>query len=241
MQASSTHREDESVFRFLVRFLTDCGNDCTVLRCCLLGSLMSTVLEISYGAHSSQFYRLYKPLTPSVKRLLPVCVLIHGGFFKEKYHIDNSAIDALIPSLLESSMAVCLIEYRRVGGGGGFPSTNEDIISALSHIDSIASEHGLDKNRVVVVGHSAGGTLALWACCEPSVSALPNKPILCVSIAPIGDLVAGQLRRLSDEGDAIERYIGETLSSLTDCPPPAYLRASPQHLMPPKVFFPIGD
>lgn len=196
---------------------------------------MSISTELVYGSHSSQFYRLYKPEDHEDDHLLPVCVLIHGGFFKSKYHIDNSAIDYLIPSLLQSNIAVCLVEYRRVGDGGGFPSTNYDILSALNHLSSHAYELGMDTTKIILVGHSAGGTLALWACCEPPVAELSFKPLLCIAIAPIGNLIEGQLRRLSDEGDAIEKYVGESLASLRHGSPSAYDLASPHRLTPPKV------
>ena len=195
---------------------------------------MSPPTELKYGSHSSQYYRLYKP-DHGYERLLPICALIHGGFFKSKYNIDNSAIDRLIPSFLQSNIAVCLIEYRRVEDGGGFPSTNDDIVSALNHLSFHAFEKGLDVSKIILVGHSAGGTLALWACCEPPVSTLTFKPLLCIALAPIGNLIEGQLQRLSDEGDAIEKYVGESLSSMTESSSSAYVRASPHCLMPPKV------
>ena len=195
---------------------------------------MSTSAEFKYGSHSSQFYRLYKPENQD-DHLLPVCVLIHGGFFKFKYHIDNSAIDNLIPSLIQSNIAVCLVEYRRVGDGGGFPSTNTDILSALNHISSHAYTNGIDPNNIILVGHSAGGTLALWACCEPPITELIFKPLLCIAIAPVGNLIEGQLRRLSDEGDAIEKYVGESVLSMRQGFPSAYELASPHCLMPLKV------
>ena len=54
------------------------------------------------------------------------------------------------------------IEYRRIGNGGGYPNTFVDVVNAINHLQSIAPQYGLDLDRAIVMGHSAGGHLASW-------------------------------------------------------------------------------
>ena len=67
-------------------------------------------------------------------------------------------------ALRTEGIATWNIEYRRLGEpGSGWPGTYLDVGQAIDHVRKIAGQHHLDLNRVVVVGHSAGGHLAMWA------------------------------------------------------------------------------
>ena len=55
------------------------------------------------------------------------------------------------------------LEYRRAGNGGGWPHTFSDVLAGIDKLGDIAGEHGLRLDRVVALGHSAGGHLAVWA------------------------------------------------------------------------------
>jgi acetyl esterase/lipase len=186
-------------------------------------------MNIGYGPDPNQFIRIHRPDSAEV---VAVVVLVHGGFFKQEYNIDNSAIDALIPALISNDLAVCMLEYRRVGGGGGYPFTNDDIISGLNKLSSVRDDLRLGPS--VLVGHSAGGTLVLWVCCESNVLKLKAPPIFCIALAPIGDLEEGQRRRLSDNGDAIFKYMGELPKDDPD-QASAYKLSSPHNLLPLQV------
>ena len=180
---------------------------------------MENIKEFSYGNDSNQFIRLYLPhissSSSSSSSLSSILfIIIHGGFWKSKYSIDNSAIESLSPFLMEHDHPVCLIEYRRCGqqgDDGGWPNSNTDIINALNMTYRKCNELNMNVKKYVLVGHSAGGTLALWSCCCLDQRELLFKPSLCVAIAPIGDLEEGQNRRLSDDGDAIQIYMGGKL------------------------------
>jgi acetyl esterase/lipase len=127
---------------------------------------------------------------------------------------------------------VCLIEYRRVGHeGGGWPGTNNDVLEGLWKLRSVLSvdygstSSGSQKSEataqqsVVLLGHSAGGTLALWIASKLNKLSEGVPIALCVAVAPIGDLNEGSRRKLSDEGDAINLYMGcEPSATSPDCP-----------------------
>jgi len=88
----------------------------------------------------------------------PVAVVVHGGYWRARY--DRSLMDELCLDLAAHGWAAWNLEYRRVGSGGGWPETFEDVaagVDALAELDA-----PLDLEHVISVGHSAGGHLALW-------------------------------------------------------------------------------
>jgi acetyl esterase/lipase len=154
-----------------------------------------------YGADPSQFADLYPPAR---KRWPGIVVLIHGGWWGPTYGADNLAGAAA--DLVARGWATWNIEYRRLGLGGGYPSTLQDAAAA---IDYLATLGGADLSRVVAIGHSAGGQLATWAAGRPKLApgapgaagthgaagALGARPLVevggVISLAGVLDLVAG--------------------------------------------------
>lgn len=93
---------------------------------------------------------------------IPLVVLIHGGAWKSEIGADVFVTFAR--RLAERGLAVYNLEYRRVGAGGGWPTTFSDVAAALDFIPNVKKAHPeLDIDDVVVAGHSAGGQLAMWS------------------------------------------------------------------------------
>ena len=113
-----------------------------------------------YGPHRDQFGELTRPRERDDPRL-PVAVLIHGGFWRARYRLGLQA--QLVADLAGRGWAVWNLEYRRLGwrSRGGWPATFEDVAAGIDLLGAL--EASLDLARVVAVGHSAGGQLALWA------------------------------------------------------------------------------
>ena len=109
-----------------------------------------------YGSHPSQLVELF---LPSGAGPHPVAVVVHGGYWRAQY--DRSLMEGLCLDLAAHGLAGWNLEYRRVGGGGGWPETFLDVAAGVDALDGIDAP--LDLSRVVAVGHSAGGQLALWA------------------------------------------------------------------------------
>ncbi len=81
-------------------------------------------------------------------------------------------MDGLGDDLARRGIASWNIEYRRVGEpGGGWPGTLDDVARAADHLPVLAGQHPLDLARVVTLGHSAGGHLALWLAARPRIPA----------------------------------------------------------------------
>jgi acetyl esterase/lipase len=119
-----------------------------------------------YGEHPSQVVDRYEGPGPRV-------TVLHGGFWREEY--DRTHLYPFAGALARAGHAVDLVEYRRVGGGGGWPATAEDVDAALDLLGG--PPH-------VLLGHSAGGQLALWAAWRRERAA--NARVLAV--APVADL-----------------------------------------------------
>jgi acetyl esterase/lipase len=121
-----------------------------------------------YGADAEQVGELR---VPRGRGPHPVAVLIHGGCFKAAYATLGD-LRPMADALKRDGIATWTIEYRRLGQpGGGWPGTFRDVGAAIDHLRVLAPRHRLDLRRVVVVGHSAGGHLALWAAARARVPA----------------------------------------------------------------------
>lgn len=115
---------------------------------------------IAYGPAPLQRGDLWRP--PGRSRA-PVVVMIHGGCWQTDI-ADRSLMNWIANDLRRDGIAVWNIDYRGVDrDGGGYPGTFTDIGKAIDQLPAIAKEYGLDSRRIVVIGHSAGGHLALWA------------------------------------------------------------------------------
>ena len=118
----------------------------------------------AYGELPDQVCELF---LPSGAGPHPVCVVVHGGYWRAQY--DRSLMTGLCDDLAAHGLAAWNLEYRRVGSGGGWPTTFEDVAAAVDALADVDAP--VDRARVVAVGHSAGGHLALWAASRPTLPA----------------------------------------------------------------------
>lgn len=123
------------------------------------------VQTLRYGQDPSQFVELTLPVSGAGP--MPVAVVIHGGFWRSAYGLELGR--PLASSLSGRGWAALNIEYRRVGNGGGYPTTLVDVAASIDlladagQIGARENDLELDLARVVAIGHSAGGQLAAWA------------------------------------------------------------------------------
>lgn len=131
-------------------------------------------VTVAYGDEPDQFGEL---TVPSSAQDLPVVVLVHGGFWQQQF--DLSLMDPLAEDLAARGYAVWNIEYRRVGvnGAGGWPETGDDVAAAIDHLEALVAIYPLDLGRVVLVGHSAGGHLALLSMQRTNAAVSPVAAI----------------------------------------------------------------
>jgi acetyl esterase/lipase len=185
--------------------------------------------RLFYGEDPWQFGELR---VPEGEGPFPVVVVIHGGCWLAEY--DLGYVSAFADALTETGLATWSIEYRRVGNaGGGWPGTFRDVAEAVDHLREIACDHGLDLSRVAVIGHSAGGHLALWLGARGSLDAEDpfrgHDPVVVngvVALAAISDLAA--YAAPDGCGSAVPGLLGGAPSDVPD----RLRRASPIEMLP---------
>jgi acetyl esterase/lipase len=143
----------------------------------------------AYGADPEQFGELRLPAGPGPS---PAIVYLHGGGYRSSVTLAGAA--GICASLTAHGYATWSIEYRRIGNGGGWPMTFEDVLSAAAHLRTLAAEAPIDLERVFVAGQSAGGQLALWLASGGRGTAPEHTPLPAfkgvVALAPASDLRA---------------------------------------------------
>ncbi len=167
--------------------------------------------RIPYGTDANQFGDLRLP--PGVGPH-PLVINIHGGFWRAAYNLEHNG--HLCEALRKKGIATWSMEYRRVGqAGGGWPGTFDDAKAAAQFALELPKNQPIDPSRVIVMGHSAGGHLALWLGAE--LSWLQGV----ISLAGVADLAQAHQLNLS------RGIVREFLAGTPDEVPERYRLASP--------------
>ena len=132
--------------------------------------------------------------------------LVHGGFWKAEW--DRTHTRPMARALADDGWLVATPEYRRVGAGGGWPVTGDDVRRAFDALPAITDELGVETSRTVVTGHSAGGHLALW------LATTGARMDRVVALAPVCDL--REAIRLGLGGHATEALLGDNDPAMAD-------------------------
>ncbi len=160
----------------------------------------------------------------------PVVVLIHGGYWRARYGLD--LMNALAADMVSRGFVVWNLEYRRIHNpGGGWPGTFEDVAAGFDALVRHAERYQVDLSRVVVVGHSAGGHLALWLAARRQLTRGPGAapalvPSGVIALAAVSDLHQANELKLSD--NAVAELLGGDYEQV----PERYRHTSPMHLLP---------
>jgi acetyl esterase/lipase len=164
---------------------------------------------------------------PELDGVLPTVVLVHGGFWRPQY--DRSLEDAVAADLSAGGYLCWVLDYR--AADHPWPATLEDVAAGYDHV--LTSDR-VDPSRIAVVGHSAGGHLALWLSSRHRLpgtapgapSAAIPRPRLCVAQAAVAAL--GIAARQGLGAGAAEALLGGS----PDDVPGRYAVADPLALLP---------
>ena len=194
-----------------------------------------SITRLSYSTGPLQFGELH---LPSNQGPFPVVILIHGGFWRNAY--DYTLMTDMGKDLAKRGIATWNIEYRRVGDeGGGWPGTFLDVAMATDFLRAIIPAYHLDPQRIVTMGHSAGGHLALWLTARRklppdsplggSSSAGTDDPLIlagAISLAGVNDLEFSWQHHLGN--DAVTELLDGGFNKV----PERYASASPAAMLP---------
>jgi acetyl esterase/lipase len=169
---------------------------------------------VRYGSDPEHVVDLWLPAR--VAAGTPAVIFIHGGFWRAAY--DRTHATPFAADLVARGYPVAMVEYRRVGHeGGGWPGTFDDIEAAV-----VAVRPALGEDRpLIVMGHSAGGHLALWY-----AKRAPHPVRGVVALAPVADLDTAYRLGLG------RGAVAELLRGGPDEQPDRYASADPRRLLP---------
>lgn len=146
--------------------------------------------RVSYGEAPSQFFDVFEAQGDVVHGS---ALVIHGGFWRARY--DLSHISHLCAALAAAGVQTASLEYRRVGEpGGGWPGTYQDAVTGIEAVQKL-----FEGARLIAIGHSAGGHLAL------RLAANYRGLSKVVALAPVACLDLARARNLS--GGAVDEFL----------------------------------
>lgn len=172
---------------------------------------------IRCGAEPEHLIDVHLPERPGPA---PVVVLLHGGYWRR----DRTHTRPLAEALAAEGFVVVTPEYRLIGGGGGWPTTFDDVRAALAYEGEVPGiRHGrLLGDDACLVGHSVGGHLALWAALQQGAPAVRR----IVALAPVADLYEAHRRGLG------EGAVAELMDGGPDTRVEEYRQADAARLLP---------
>lgn len=166
-------------------------------------ALVQRIVE-AYGPHPRQVGEWFLPDSGPAGSVRPVVCVVHGGYWRPQY--DRSLQDAVCEALAHNGFAVWNIEYRAYDQP--WPAGQSDVAAGLDH----AARSGHWGESAGLIGHSAGGMLALWAASRRSLptGAPGSDPLarfdVVVAQAPIACLAQAWAERLGD--GAVDTLMG---------------------------------
>ncbi|MGC4107653.1 MAG: alpha/beta hydrolase [Thermomicrobiales bacterium] len=143
----------------------------------------------------------------------PVVILWHGGFWRAAF--DREHLRPMANALRDAGFMVVMPEYRRTGGGGGWPGTFDDVALASDRLPGLLAAEGIATAtaRIVHAGHSAGGQLAVWTARRqllpegsPWHREVDARIVGVLGLAPVVDLA--EAYRLDLDGGAVNALLG---------------------------------
>jgi len=186
--------------------------------------------RIWYGIDPNQFVELR---FPDSKGSFPLLFVVHGGFWQSIY--DLLHVGRLCAAFTNKGIITCNIEYRRIGNpGGGWPGAFQDVsLATHSILETMSQDPRFDRTRTAIIGHSAGGHLALWFAGSHRIS--KSSPLYsdkrqvvnnAISLAGVSDLRLAWRQKLGH--GVVTRLMGGT----PDEHPDRYDAGSPIELLP---------
>jgi acetyl esterase/lipase len=156
------------------------------------GQLAEQVADVWYGKSAPQ----HKPLL----------IMIHGGFWRPP--IDRTHTGPLCEALANMGWTIASIEYRRIPGKPDASAV--DVCAAVAALPGLIERH---NGKAIVIGHSAGGHLCLYAAARSD----QPKLIGVVALGPAADLQMAESLNLGN--GAAQAFLGVPAAQRVDLDP----------------------
>ncbi|HEX5596126.1 MAG TPA: alpha/beta fold hydrolase [Micromonosporaceae bacterium] len=181
-------------------------------------------ITLRYGDHPDQIADLRVPAVEPEGSARPLVIVVHGGFWRSEY--DRSHTGPLAADLAARGWPVAQLEYRRTGqSGGGWTGTFDDVAAGVTALPALVAEvlgrSDASDDPPILLGHSAGGQLALWCAAE-----LPARVRAVVALAPVADLA--EAYRLNLDDGAVAALLGGGPEAV----PERYAKTNPAQRVP---------
>ena len=211
----------------------------------LLNQKAPSATHIAYGPDPLEFGELSVPprTGPASGTNFPVAILLHGGCWVSTLRglppemTSHDLLRPLAAALVQQGVATWNVEYRRARNpGGGWPGTYQDLSFAADDLRNLAAANHLDLSRVIVIGHSAGGQLALWLAARKKLppdseiyqpNPLPIKGVVDID-GPPSLAAASTLDDRVCGAHVIQQFLGGTTQQV----PTRYAQGSAEGLLP---------
>jgi pimeloyl-ACP methyl ester carboxylesterase len=132
--------------------------------------------RLVYGPEPKQFADVRLPPEAGPH---PLAIVIHGGYWKAQYNLIHTG--HMCDALRAEGIATWNVEYRALGDvGGSWPNILGDVHAAVAAAEQLREERSLGP--AVLIGHSAGGQLALLAA--------KRRPLPVLALSAISDPAA---------------------------------------------------
>ncbi len=129
---------------------------------------------------------LYRPSKSAKSHRRPLVVLIHGGGWKSGQREDYRP-HAL--KVAKAGYVVASLSYR-LSGVAKFPAAVRDVNAALQFLADHSDEYGIDPQKIVLMGGSAGGHLSMLSGYSKDPAFRPDsdpsfKPVRALDQKPV--------------------------------------------------------
>jgi hypothetical protein len=173
-------------------------------------------LNYRYGPHPRHSASVFAPSSASLGPNIPIILFVRGGAWAWGNRVSYGAFCEQLSSAVGA--IVVNIDYRAYPHGNCRDMT-EDVVRVLAWIRQHAHQWGGDKNRITLLGHSAGAhlvmnavfTLAISAAAQPMDREEQCDVALCQSLTTPA---TAQQRHASSLPDELAGVAPELLGSL---------------------------
>lgn len=187
---------------------------------------------VSYGDNRMQVGELRLPDSTSTEPV-PLVIIIHGGCWISAL-ASYRFMDTFSEAITDFGYATWNIEYRALGTGGAWPTIFQDVGSAVDYTRILAHTYPIDISNIAVIGHSAGGHLALWAASRTTIKndneLYTENPLVikgAISLAGVADVTG--IHACSPQ---VSEIIGMATSPTSETLTNRLLTTSPHHMLP---------